>query len=144
MKKWTLILFLFICACPIMAQNSSDDMSAIQSHISYAEALRSSTVNNHPKIQKTYNPGKLLLYLPLYGYQRLVSEQVSASCCFEPSCSAFSILSIKKLGILKGLFLTADRLTRCNGAADLEAEPYLYDPVKAKVIDEPEMYKSIH
>lgn len=139
-----LILFLFICAHSGMAQQSGGDILAIKSHINCAEALRSSPVNNHPKIQKTYNPGKLLLYLPLYCYQRLVSEQVSASCCFEPSCSAFSVLSIKKLGILKGLFLTADRLTRCNGAADLEAEPYLFDPVKAKVIDEPEMYTSIH
>ena len=144
MKKWILILFLFSCDCSIMAQQTSDDMSTIQSHINYAEVLRNSTVKNRPKIQKTLNPGKLLLYLPLYGYQRLLSEQISASCCFEPSCSAFSILSIKKLGILKGLFLTADRLTRCNGDADLEAEPYLFDPIKAKVIDEPDMYKSIH
>jgi putative component of membrane protein insertase Oxa1/YidC/SpoIIIJ protein YidD len=144
MKKLVLIMSILISVCHLHAQESMDDIAAIKTHINNTEAIQSSSIKSGIKIQKTYNPGKLLLYVPLYFYQRIVSEQISAICGFEPSCSAFSILSIKKLGILEGLLLTADRLTRCNGNAELESAYYLFDHVKVKVIDEPDMYKSIH
>jgi putative component of membrane protein insertase Oxa1/YidC/SpoIIIJ protein YidD len=143
MKKVILSICVLLCAYTMMAQNQ-DDMATIKLHISNTEAGGNSPGKRIVKIQKTYNPGKLLLYVPLYFYQQLLSEQLTSGCSFEPSCSAFSILSIKQLGILEGLLLTADRLTRCNGTADVETAPYLFDHAKIKVIDEPGMYRSIH
>jgi putative membrane protein insertion efficiency factor len=142
MKIVLLLACTFIYSYTCLAQQKEDDMELIKLHINQSVANENTQFKNTVKIQKTYNPGKLLLYVPLYFYQKIISEQVSAVCSFEPSCSAFSIQSIKQLGILKGLLLTADRLTRCNGQAQAESEYYLYDPLKAKVIDEPDMYKS--
>jgi len=116
-------------------------MAVIKLHINQTASGEDVPIKRNVKIQKTYNPVKLVLYLPLFLYQSILSEQISAVCAFEPSCSAFSALSIKKLGLLKGLFLTADRLTRCNGNTQIESEYYLFDPIKAKVIDDPDMYR---
>ncbi len=139
MKVFLLSMILTICSCAVRAQ--SDDMAVLKQHTQKYEAAEMGQYKRIVKIQKTYNPVKLLLYVPLFAYQKVVSEQISASCSFEPSCSVFSILAIKKLGFIKGLFLTADRLTRCNGQAQEESEFYLYDPIKSKVFDDPEMYR---
>ena len=54
-------------------------------------------------------------------YQRYASEEMRLSCVFEPSCSEYMILSIKKYGILLGGIKGVKRLKRChlpNGGKD--------------------------
>ncbi|MFI5164329.1 MAG: membrane protein insertion efficiency factor YidD [Bacteroidia bacterium] len=91
-------------------------------------------------MQRSFNPIKVFLYIPLYLYQKFLSEQISAGCEFDRSCSNYSIAAIKEFGFLKGIFLTADRLTRCNGQAQAETQSYLINHSNGKVIDEPSMY----
>jgi len=141
MKSIFLFLIMLTLSNCVMAQGLSSDLGLLQQHEQKREDIENAKVKSSVKIQKTYNPIKLLLFVPLFAYQKVVSEQISASCSFEPSCSAFSILAIKKLGFIKGLFLTADRLTRCDGQAQSESEFYLYDARKSKVIDDPDMYR---
>lgn len=93
------------------------------------------------RFYKTYNPLKAVLFLFMYGYQSIVSEQISAGCEFERSCSGFSLAAIQELGLLKGICLSADRLTRCNGQAQAESEEYLINHSNGKTIDEPSMYR---
>ena len=124
------------------AQQSNNDRNAIVSHIQQEQALNAEKGKRKVKMQTSYNPVKLILFVPLYVYQKFVSEQISARCEFEPSCSNFGVQSLKVLGLIKGLFLTADRLTRCNGQAQPETKYYLIDHYTGKVIDEPRMYKS--
>ena len=47
-------------------------------------------------------------------YQRYASEAVRLSCVFEPSCSEYMILSIKKYGVICGGFKGIKRLKRCH------------------------------
>jgi putative membrane protein insertion efficiency factor len=35
-------------------------------------------------------------------------------CKFEPSCSAYMILAVKKYGSVKGFFMGVARILRCN------------------------------
>jgi len=54
-------------------------------------------------------------------YQRYASEDIRLSCVFEPSCSEYMILSIKKYGAVRGCFKGIKRLLRCrypNGGED--------------------------
>jgi putative membrane protein insertion efficiency factor len=68
-------------------------------------------------------------------YKKFISSQDYNSCVFEPSCSVYSIESVKKLGVLRGYMNTFDRMSRCHGLAS-EYYPIdpktslLYDPVK--------------
>ncbi|MCG9879821.1 MAG: membrane protein insertion efficiency factor YidD [Bacteroidia bacterium] len=69
----------------------------------------------------------------LHGfYKKYISSQDGSNCQFYPSCSHYAKLSIKKHGMLLGIFLGADRLLRCNGKTD----DYITD-TDNKAIDQP-------
>lgn len=54
-------------------------------------------------------------------YQRLASEELRESCLFEPTCSEYMILAIRKYGTIKGVYKGIRRLLRChspNGGID--------------------------
>lgn len=57
-------------------------------------------------------------------YQLFISPWLPKSCRYEPTCSHYAIEAIKKYGAVKGSFLSAKRILRCN--------PFFkggYDPV---------------
>ncbi len=58
-------------------------------------------------------------------YQRFVSPMNPPSCRFHPSCSNYSIETLKKHGLVKGLFHAAKRVLKCH-----PFHPGGYDPVK--------------
>jgi len=47
-------------------------------------------------------------------YQRYASADVRLSCVFEPSCSEYMILCLKKYGIIRGVIKGVKRLKRCR------------------------------
>lgn len=54
-------------------------------------------------------------------YQKFAPASLRASCRFEPSCSNYMLLAIKKYGFFKGFFKGIRRLLRCrypNGGID--------------------------
>lgn len=66
-------------------------------------------------------------------YKTLISSQDGTTCSFHPSCSEYSVTSIKEFGILQGVLKTSDRLLRCNGFSPekydlIIEENLLYDP----------------
>ncbi len=64
--------------------------------------------------------GVLLLHLKrilicfVQMYQRFAPDSVRSKCRFEPSCSQYMILSLRKYGLWTGLAKGIDRLKRCN------------------------------
>ncbi len=55
-----------------------------------------------------------LIFKIIKIYQKFISVYLGGNCRFYPCCSEYSILVIKKYGILKGLILSFFRLLRCN------------------------------
>lgn len=54
-------------------------------------------------------------------YQRYAPESIRMKCRFEPSCSQYMILSLEKYGLVTGLKMGMQRLSRCkvgNGGYD--------------------------
>lgn len=47
-------------------------------------------------------------------YQRYAPDSIRNKCRFEPSCSQYMILALRKYGLWKGLRKGIDRLRRCN------------------------------
>ncbi len=86
---------------------------------------------------KSLNPLQWLLNF----YELVISDQIAAECDYHPSCGTFSHLALQQNGVIKGLFLTADRLTRCTGYAAFEYPAILFDKEKyGKVLDHPCYY----
>lgn len=68
---------------------------------------------------------RLIAILPVYFYRWIFSPILPSCCRFSPSCSAYAIEAIEKLGVIKGIYQTTKRLLRCH--------PWSkggYDPVK--------------
>jgi hypothetical protein len=47
-------------------------------------------------------------------YQRFISASWPGACKFQPTCSHYGYAAISKHGVIKGIWLTAWRLVRCN------------------------------
>jgi putative membrane protein insertion efficiency factor len=47
-------------------------------------------------------------------YQHFAPERIRRKCRFEPSCSEYMLLSLKKYGPIRGLFKGISRLRRCH------------------------------
>lgn len=55
-------------------------------------------------------------------YRKLMPFSIRSRCVFEPSCSHYSEMAIRKYGLLQGGIKTIQRLHRCkpnNGGIDL-------------------------
>ncbi|MCR3955951.1 MAG: membrane protein insertion efficiency factor YidD [Gudongella sp.] len=49
-------------------------------------------------------------------YQRIISRYILTgnNCRFYPTCSEYSLQAYKKYGFIKGSYLSANRILRCN------------------------------
>jgi putative membrane protein insertion efficiency factor len=64
------------------------------------------------------------MILAVRGYQVSISPMLPASCRYHPSCSSYAIEALERHGALRGGWLAARRIARCN--------PFVaggYDPV---------------
>ena len=57
-------------------------------------------------------------------YQFFISPILGQNCRYLPTCSEYSIQSIKKFGIFKGAFLSLKRISKCHPWGN-----HGYDPV---------------
>ena len=55
-----------------------------------------------------------LLALPVRGYRLLFSAWVGHNCRYHPTCSAYALEALEKHGGLRGGWLAARRIARCN------------------------------
>ena len=60
-------------------------------------------------------------------YQRAISPLLGAHCRFVPTCSQYTYEAIQIHGLIKGIFLGAKRILKCN-----PFHPVMYDPVPGK------------
>ncbi|MDE0425399.1 MAG: membrane protein insertion efficiency factor YidD [Candidatus Poribacteria bacterium] len=65
-------------------------------------------------------------------YQKFISSQDVPACGFSPTCSRFCMACIQEYGLVRGIFLAADRLLRCNGS---QSRYYHKDEATGKYVD---------
>ena len=47
-------------------------------------------------------------------YQNTVSKALPSVCRFQPTCSQYAFEAIKRYGFIRGSWLAAKRIARCN------------------------------
>jgi uncharacterized protein len=90
---------------------------------------------------KKFNPVSLLFGGSLYIYQNVLSKHISADCLFTPGCSEFSKQAIKEEGLIKGTFMSIDRVNRCNRIAAVDLRNYSLDHKTGKYPDPVSRYR---
>ena len=53
----------------------------------------------------------------LRWYRANISPRIGQRCVFEPSCSRYAELALRRHGLLRGLWLTLGRVCRCRPGA---------------------------
>ncbi|OJJ14876.1 hypothetical protein BKI52_40690 [marine bacterium AO1-C] len=141
MKQFLMIFTLLglIATSPLLAQNKQTDLALLGESKSPYDLRSWKALYDNPKKKKptfiqAINPFYWAFSGLLTTYQQVISPQISASCVYETSCSRFSRIAIKKYGIIKGIALTADRLSRCTHSA-VEETPGIYFNSKGKIRD---------
>lgn len=69
----------------------------------------------------SYLPLRLLAMGCVFMYKAYAPLSVRAQCRFEPTCSTYMLLSIKKYGLIAGIYKGLRRICRCkppNGGQD--------------------------
>jgi len=63
------------------------------------------------RIKTIINTPFLLL---IFMYQKLISPYLGPKCRFTPTCSQYSVESIKKYGPIKGNYISLIRILKCH------------------------------
>ncbi len=64
-----------------------------------------------------------LVLLPVYLYRLLISPLLPKTCIYHPTCSAYTVESFKRHGLIRGFILSAARITRCHSLYDGGEDP---------------------
>ena len=137
-------LFLVISTCfsqKIKLQNDLMLVDSVNKAKVHPSEKRTYIFKNQPKTFKNSNPVSLLYGGSLYVYQNFVSQHLSASCLYDPSCSDFSKQAVKEYGIFKGTLLSLDRLNRCNRIAATSLNPLQINSKSNRFSDPVKCYK---
>ncbi|TWU60748.1 putative membrane protein insertion efficiency factor [Rubripirellula tenax] len=55
-----------------------------------------------------------LVIAPIRFYQLAISPMLGPNCRFSPTCSQYTIESVRKFGVLRGLYRGFRRILRCH------------------------------
>ncbi|REB06378.1 membrane protein insertion efficiency factor YidD [Sporosarcina sp. BI001-red] len=70
---------------------------------------------------------KKVVLLLIRFYQKMISPLTPPSCRFYPTCSHYGVEAVETHGVIKGLFLTIVRISKCHPFHEGG-----FDPVPAK------------
>lgn len=134
-------IIVILIAAPILGTAQVSDLELLAESGSAPTVSFGQPKKAKPKTFLRINPLYWLLNGALTGYQKIISPQISAECLYELSCSRFSRAAIQEFGIIKGIALSADRISRCNRVAATSIELIRISPLSGRVIDTPSMYR---
>ena len=108
------------------SQSIHEDLALLSSHTPKSELPDHSYAKHADKKIKVINAINPVYWVYKGGlafYQRHISSQLSTSCIYETSCSRFGKQLFDEFGPFKGLFLSIDRVSRCNRLTYSQVSP---------------------
>lgn len=115
MRVLLFFLVIYISTQTVQAQESDKNHNKYHNNTSFIE---NTSLNKEHK----FTPFRWVMGSFMFVYQNVISDHYLSQCAYYPSCSNFSKYAIKEFGWVKGVFLTADRIQRCN-TLSLSQEP---------------------
>jgi len=149
LSRLSLSLLILLLTASLSGQSFHEDFLLVSRQIqndSYEnheghKHLPSFLLSDHSSLLVRYNPFTLTFGGLLWWYQAMISPQLSATCIYSPSCSAYSKNLLQEYGILRGIIFSADRISRCNRLALYDYPPREIDFHIHKVREQIDYYK---
>lgn len=71
----------------------------------------------------------------IYFYKFTISKVTPKSCIYQPTCSTYTLIAIKRFGSIKGCFIGFKRICRCTPkhAGGTDPVPDCIDDLKFKI-----------
>lgn len=122
-QSWlfTIIIVVFFFS-PLISQEPSSKDNVLNEQLlkETFSAYKSSTTTKrlfldlrNEKLGTKLNPLTYLAAALLYVYQNVISEQISANCNYQISCSEYTKRCIERYGLIKGTLLGLHQLSCC-------------------------------
>lgn len=70
---------------------------------------------------------RAVMIAAIRGYQLLISPWLPTACRYNPSCSEYALIAVRRHGAWRGVLLAGRRLLRCRPFGD-----HGYDPVPGR------------
>jgi putative component of membrane protein insertase Oxa1/YidC/SpoIIIJ protein YidD len=86
-----------------------------------------------PDVNERVGPVKSTFAGLMFLYQNVFSEQISASCIYEISCSEYTKREIEKYGLFIGSIKGFHQLMHCTHGAIEEVPPYMKSSYSEKI-----------
>ena len=149
MKFFVFVGMLLLIHQPAYTQQPTDDLALIRNQQASGRTAYYQRPGNDTRVIEThhsnalvkYNPVTLVLKGAMAAYQHAISPQLSRHCPYEITCSNFSKQAIQEFGIVKGVFLSADRILRCNRIGVLDTDPLDFNENNGTIMDAPNKYR---
>lgn len=138
MKKLLLAISILSFATTF-GQSNNSELELLIYAIDSSGSYYNTTYGNNSRFIKSKKPISLLGGVFMFTYQNVISPQLLSSCSYSLSCSNYSKQCISEFGFIKGVFLSADRLLRCNAAYSSE---HMHTTDFDLFIDPPSYYKA--
>jgi uncharacterized protein len=145
-KRISILIGLFLSSAAFPQNRAADDNSLLLHYkdpvleSKYAERDINFSLLNNKTLLARINPVNWGLSGLMFVYKKSISPQISANCLYNPSCSSYSKALFSRYGLLKSVFCTSDRLSRCNRIAATSIHPMRFDPHDHKVHESVEYY----
>lgn len=112
----------------------SDHLLQGYSNLEPKSSIRGMLGNKDTTVLGKINPLRYIAGGMLFVYQNVFSEQISANCTYEVSCSQMTKLSIEKFGLIKGSLIGLHQLSNCNPSIIKDHEAHMIS-AEGKVIN---------
>lgn len=123
----TSIFFLLFLLSFKSQSQSKNDLITLSTHIPKS-TLPDHSYEGHADKKISFVNAINPLYWTYKGgiafYQKYISSQLSSTCIYETSCSRFGKKLFDEYGPIKGVFLSVDRISRCNRLTYSQSNPY--------------------
>jgi putative component of membrane protein insertase Oxa1/YidC/SpoIIIJ protein YidD len=116
--KFNFIFYFFFLLIPISGlsqHNLNDEIVKVSlEDYKHKEPVKRKILNlKNAKFITKINPLTYISVALIFVYQNVFSEQISATCTYEVSCSEFTKKSIEKHGLIKGGLIGFHQLSNC-------------------------------
>ena len=79
-----------------------------------------------------FAPFRYLCYGLIYTYKYTISKLMPDTCIYSPTCSTYTLIAIKRFGVIRGIAMGIKRIFRCTPRHEGGTDP-VPDNIRDKI-----------